>query len=187
MVENALVFASIIVGLAVSEMLFSFNRLLLARKQVRWDWVPLLLALIILMYVVLNWWMLAGMRARSLTLAAFLPSLVQLILVFLLAAAALPRQVPEAGVDLHDHYRERAPYIWTLFALSVVWMMLRSGAELVAAGAGPFRFVDNLALDAVVAGLMIWLIFSRSRPVHIGVLGLLALLLLWYWAPRVIT
>ena len=187
MVENALVFASIVIGLAVSEMLFSLNRMLLARKQVRWDWLPLLLALIILIYVVLNWWMLAGTRGRSLTLAAFLPSLVQLILVFLLAAAALPRQVPPTGVDLYDHYRERASYIWTLFALNSGWMMIRGGAALAVSGAGPLQLLDNLILDALVTGLMIWLIFSRSRRLHVAVVVMLALALPWFWAPRVIS
>ncbi len=38
--EHVIVFISIIIGLAVGDLLVSFHRLLRERRRVRWAWVP---------------------------------------------------------------------------------------------------------------------------------------------------
>ncbi len=52
--EQALVFASIILGIAVSDEIVSLNRLLRARARVRWDWPPLAIAALVLLIAVLT-------------------------------------------------------------------------------------------------------------------------------------
>lgn len=49
--EQALVFASIIIGIAVSDEIVRLNRLLRARAHVAWDWLPLALAGLVLLSV----------------------------------------------------------------------------------------------------------------------------------------
>jgi hypothetical protein len=163
MVEHALIFASIIIGLAVAEMLFSLHGLLDRRDKVRWDWLPLTIALIILLFVVLNWWIIASTRAQSLTIGEFLPYLIQLILIFLLAAAALPRTVPSEGIDLTARYENNRSYLWTLFSLSLGWgsssihwePQSRKCHDLARAGS----YASGLVLVAAVSSM----IFIKSR------------------------
>jgi hypothetical protein len=47
--EGALVFASIIVGIAVADELVSVHRLLRHRHKVGWDWAALVVALLVLL------------------------------------------------------------------------------------------------------------------------------------------
>src|ERR1044072_2671587 len=113
--EGALIFASIIIGIAVADELVSLHRLLRHRRKVRWDWAAPVVALYVLLSQVQIWWSF-GREAGALTIAAFLPMLLLLILLFLLASAVLPDEVPEEGIDLRTYYHDNGSYIWTLFA-----------------------------------------------------------------------
>jgi uncharacterized membrane protein YkvI len=88
--ENVLVFVGIIVGVAVSDQLSSLHRLLRQRTSVRWDWLLLWMAALVLLTLIQVWWSLASMPAGRVTIGAFLPGVVLLILLFLLSAASLP-------------------------------------------------------------------------------------------------
>jgi len=171
--ENVLVFVSIIVGLGVADILVSFQRLLRARKLVRWDWAALIVALLALLVLVQSWWSIAQPGAKTMTIGAFLPTLVELILLFLLASATLPDEVPSGGVDLRAYYQEQGSYIWTLFAGALAWLM---ATEIVTALprlgiAGAFALK---AEEFIVLAVMISLIFVRARWWHAIGLILLA-------------
>ena len=117
--EQALVFVSIVLGVAVAFELEHLNKLLRA-GNVKWHWAQPLFALLVLMTIMSFWWMLASSNDRGeVTLAAFLPIMWVLVLLNLLAAASLPDHVPEGGIDLAEYYQENRRYLWGLYFLIV--------------------------------------------------------------------
>ena len=169
---NVLVFVSMLIGLGVADLLLSLHRLLRARRRVRWDGLPLLVAFLVLLVIVQMWWLIAQPGAKSMTIGAFLPTLVELILLFLLAAACLPDEVPPEGMDLKAYYHENGAYIWSLFAAALGWLI---ASDVVRAfpRVGLPRALQPQFEDLTVLAVMISLIFVRNRWWH--ALGLLIL------------
>jgi hypothetical protein len=94
------------------------------RSEVRWDPLLLWVAALVLLTQVQIWWSLAGERqSGSITIGAFLPLLVLLVLLFLLAAASLPDELDLGPMDLRFYYARQSRYIWTLYALSLGWLI----------------------------------------------------------------
>ena len=175
MTESALVFASIIVGLAITNELVNLHRLLQARSRVRWDWATPALALVVLMTLVQIWWLIAQPAQGPMTIGRFLPALIELILLFLLASAVLPDEVPAEGIGLRDYYAGNRVYIWSLFAAALSWAILGKLIAVVAEGAPFLRAAATLGPDLIVLGLMISLIIVRKRWWHAAVLVVLML------------
>ena len=171
--EHALVFASIIVGVAVTDQMISLNRLLRVRRHVRWDWAAPAVALLALLTVVQVWWSIAQPSGGPVTIGQFLPTLLELILLFLLCSATLPDEVPAEGLDLRRYYSDQAPNIWTLFALALAGGFVTNQLTIAAAGKWNVSRLINNSADVVVLGLMISLIFVQRRWWH--AFGLLVL------------
>jgi hypothetical protein len=171
--EGALIFASIIVGVAVTDLLTSFHRLLRARRQVRWDIIPLWTALTVLLTLVQVWWGLAGGEDPATTIRAFVPSLAALIILFLLAAAALPDDVGPEGVDLRAFYSEQQRTIWVLYAAALAVLIARNSAFTLMSGGTWNMVVDQGLSDVIVLLIPISLAVVRARWWH--VIGLLVL------------
>lgn len=110
------------------------------------------------------WWglRLAEQARVTWTIGLFLPLLVGLLGFFLLAAAALPDEVPSEGLcDLKDYYSANRGYFWGLFAgvvllftahtITVSWLAL--------GGADParliLRYVPTLGLAVLAASLAV--------------------------------
>lgn len=127
--EYLAVFASIILGLAVGDMVQSLHRLLVAGRLVKWDWLTPAAALFILVDLIGLWWATFGWyrTATDLTVIGFFPDLLLFILYYLLAAACLPDEVSPSGLDLRAFYLHRARYFWTLSAVSMVATILFVG------------------------------------------------------------
>ncbi len=129
--EYLLALVSILIGLAVADLSGSLHRLLRARQRVRWDWLPLAAALLVMMLILEFWWIFYGI-VTSLAWTRYSALLVfaaSLVCMFLLASATLPDEVPEEGMDLTQYYRENGRYFWGLFGLFVLLMIV---VELVA-------------------------------------------------------
>jgi hypothetical protein len=117
--EFILAFASIIIGLGLSDLLLSFHRLLGAARRVKWDWLTLAFAALMIVFSVTLWWI-SWQWYHDVTrtdLAAFLPRLLFLCISFLLMAAALPDGVPENGVDLREFYWDSQVHRWSMMSL----------------------------------------------------------------------
>lgn len=160
--EHALVFASIIVGVAVSDQVMSLNRLLLARDRVRWDWAPLAVALAVVLTNLQVWWSIASPDARPVSIGGFLPTLVELVLLALLSAASLPDAGAADADDLTAYYERHARYLWTLYALALGWV---TAVGVVEAGrqAGLVAAIQQREGDLIPLAVMIGLIFIRRR------------------------
>jgi hypothetical protein len=181
--EYLLALVSILIGLAIADLSHSLHRLLRARRRVRWDWLPLAAALLVMLLILEFWWVFYGLG----TLPVFMnygPFLVlgaSLVCMFLLASAALPDQVPIEGLELATYYRENARYIWILFATFVVLMIL---VESIAAGEDvrTVGFARHTALNLLFAGLLASLAAVNNRRYHMLLVPLLLVYLLWQWS-----
>ncbi len=159
--EYILPLVSVIVGLAIADLTVSFNRLLRARNRVTWDWLTLLSAFAALLSVLDMWWMFYGVQDSTFyyTLTGFLPLAVQLILLFLINAAALPDGVPAEGINLKQFYAGNSGYLWGLFTVYffsiyvtraiTLWIEQGNLGDMVSQTFG------NLAMLALVGSLMV--------------------------------
>ena len=121
--EYLLLFASVILGLAACEIAIGVNRLLGAWERIDWDWLAPLAALLTFLKLVTQWWAWHGAvgLAAGLTFEMYLAVLAGAVLLFMMAAAALPGPVSEEGqIDLRLHYARTRRRFWILFTLHFV-------------------------------------------------------------------
>jgi len=173
--EYTSVMASIIVGLALVDILVSLNRLIRAGGSVRWHWAAPVTATLIALTVIQIWWSVYSPKDTAMTIGQFLPLLVELVLLFLLAAAALPDEIPAGGIDLRLYYDRNGPYLWSLFAASLGWATMVSATEWVLAREAPAVFVEQHMIDLFVLALFVSLIFVRRLWWHMIVLAFAAM------------
>lgn len=119
-------FVAIVIGLAVSDLLMSLHQLLRAGRRVKWDWLALSFAALMLLVTVLFWWFSFNWYdgATSATIASFLPKFLFLIITFLMIAACLPDEVPQEGIDLREFYMSSRVHLWSLVSLSLVLIVI---------------------------------------------------------------
>lgn len=166
--EHVTVFISIIVGIAVGDLLLSFHKLLRARKLVKWHWLPLAVALFMLLLTVNYWWLAFGLfdDAQRLTVALFLPTLAQFVLLFLLVAASLPDEVPAEGMDLKAWYFDNARVYWTLASLSLLLDIVIDGARGIGPGGGLADIVRVKFNSVVMLPFLLAMILVRRSWYH---------------------
>lgn len=111
--EYLLLFTAIILGLAASDLAISLHRLLNGAARMHWGLLAPLAALVAFLKIVTQWW--TWRRAEALaagfTFEMFLTLLAAVVVLFLLAACALP---DEPG-DLDAHYASVRRRYWSLF------------------------------------------------------------------------
>ena len=164
--EYVSVLASIVIGLALVDILVSTNRLIRAGPQVRWDWAAPVASVLVVLTLIQIWWGLYQPEDRPMTIGQFLPLLVELVILFLLAASALPDEVPAEGIDLKAYYHRNGPYFWGLFTAGLGWLILVGAAQFVIAGASPWPYLAQRWVDVVILGVFASLIFVRNRWWH---------------------
>jgi len=180
--EYVLGFVAIIVGLAITDLAQSLHKLLRARSRVRWHWYSFSAAFLLILLTLELWWNLSFFERSdlSVTIGIFLPWLLGLILLYLLASAALPDDVPAEGIDLKGYYFEQQRYFWLLYASLLSFFLLQrigvawhlSGIE--ALPRVLWNIIPNLVLIALIASLA----FVRKNWWHGLWLLLLPLLML---------
>jgi hypothetical protein len=183
--EYVAAFASIILALAVTDLATSMHGLLRARKRVRWDWLPLAVALLILVATVQFWWLFFEIwsSSKAFTLGGFLPDFLTLLLLFFIASAALPDEVAAEGLDLGDYYFENRTYFWSLFLLLVVSTtvtIIFHRANSATTVSDVIRWIlqsGNLTLVVISAVL----IATRKRWVHVALVLFMLAILVWQW------
>ena len=167
--EYLLAFIAVILGLAVSDLAISLHRLLSAGRRVRWDLLAPLAAVVAFLKILTQWWSWFGTAqiARGLTFEMFLGIVVATVMMFLLAAAALPDEAPHDGpIDLAAHYEAVRRRFWLLFAGETVLMIaVDIWAQIVVAHA---RFDPRTLIQPVTALIVIAVVlaFVRNRWVH---------------------
>ena len=115
--DYALGLLTILMGLALADVAFSFHRLAVRAGTIRWDGRPLVAAALVLLECVRLWfgqWTLRD-SASALTFPVYLGLFAQMLLLVLLASACLPDD-PVDDSDLGAFYERRRRYFWALFA-----------------------------------------------------------------------
>ncbi|MEQ7873108.1 hypothetical protein ABDK56_03760 [Sphingomonas sp. ASV193] len=167
--EQALVFASIIIGVAISDQVMSLHRLLRSPVPVRWHWAQPWFAAIVLMTDMMMWWAFASQPAGPVSIGAFLPKVVELILLALLTVNSLPDNVAEDGTDLADYYQRNRRYQWTLLAIALGWVFAVDLVATVRGGTALSAFLLRRSADIGVIFLLLAMgTIRRWRGVAIG-------------------
>lgn len=150
------VLLSIILGLAIAQVLQAYRGLLLSRARVKLYAPPLVWSALILVMATQLWWASFGYADHdSWDFAGFAMILLQTVLLYMMAAVILPDVPPAESVDLRDHYeRERRPF----FLISLALLVTSLGKDLVIDGHLPegANIAFHLAFGAVsIAALLI--------------------------------
>jgi hypothetical protein len=121
--EYLLLFASVILGLAVCELAIGLNRLLSAWGRIRWNTLVPLAAALTFFKLVTQWWRwhdAVGVVA-GITFEVYLALLAATALLFMMAAAVFPDgRWDDQPIDLSAHYEGVRRRYWTLFSLHFV-------------------------------------------------------------------
>jgi hypothetical protein len=172
--EYALGLFTIIMGLALADIGTCLHRLLRNFRTVAWDSRVVLIAALVLVELVRMWFAQWSVRDLPLVLTFpfYLAMFLQTLLLFLLAAAALPDDCT-ADCDLKAFYDSNRRYFWslyTLFQLSYLGLWFYFGGRMNTVG-------DATAFDwfRVTAPpcLCLLLVFVGNRWLHLLGAGLL--------------
>jgi hypothetical protein len=131
------VLISVILGLAVTQILQGFRGLVLSRTRVRIYWPVMAWAALVLLVCFQNWWSMFGMRNRhDWTFQQFAVVLLQTILIYLVAGLVFPDFFGETTVDLRASFY--AHHRW-FFSLAVASIVVSVGKDAVLDGRLPNR------------------------------------------------
>ena len=159
---------AIITGLAISDMIVSLHGLLINRRYVKWDWLPLVAAACVLLLIISTWRHLyAGLQGsvKGPPIWVFVMILTQNIGLYLAARAALPDRVHIGEpCDLRAHYDFVDRYLWSGLALSYGAFIFLGALEPILLGnlQFPSTFFHALTGLPVILALVIW----PSRKLH---------------------
>ena len=153
---------AIITGLAISDMIVSLHGLLINRRHVQWDWLPLVAAACVLLLIISTWRILyVGVQGsvKGPPIWIFVIVLTQNIGLYLAARAALPDRVTIGEpCDLRAHYDFVDRYLWSALALSYAVFIVLSALEPLLLGKMqfPITFLHALIGFPVILALAIW-------------------------------
>lgn len=170
------VLLSVILGLAIQQVLQGYRALALSRRQVTLYWPSLAWSVTILAMAVQHWWSSFGLAGHAnWTFAAFAAILVQTAGIYMMAALVLPDVAPGENVDLKAHYyRERIPFFATGLA-TISWSVAR---EWILEGRLPLP--ANLAFHLLFIVMGIAALASRGERLHQLFAGAMMILFLAY-------
>jgi hypothetical protein len=115
------VLLSVILGLAVTQILKGFRGILLSRTRIRVYWPVIAWAALILLICFQNWWSMFGLRSRhDWTFQQFGVVLLQTILIYMVAGLVFPDLFGEAIVDLKENFYAHRRWFFSLAFAMVI-------------------------------------------------------------------
>jgi hypothetical protein len=163
------VLLSIILGLAIAQVLQGYRALLLARGRIRADPAPLIWSGLVLLFAAQAWWASFGLNARqNWDFADFAVILVQMGLLYMLSALVLPDVPAEESVDLTRHF-ERHRKAFFIFLIAMLASSIVKEAVLEHRLTSPLNLAFHLLLVAIaVAGIVF---ASKKLQLALALLG----------------
>lgn len=159
-------FVTIVLAIALTDMIQSTHRLLRARRRVRWDTLTPLLAAWVFLWVLSEFFSLwLDARYEKINYFGLLSLMAVPTVAALTAYAVLPDEIPEEGLDLEQFYFENRRYLVLLLALFNV-------ADIVRIVVYAFRYDGMDEFAPWIGYLIVWtaffaclalLYFVRSR------------------------
>lgn len=183
--EYALVLISILMGLALADIVVSLHRLVRPRQPVKWDGRVIIAASLVMLEVIRMWF--AQWTGRDLAIAVtfgvYLGEFIQILLLVLLAYASLPDDLGES-CDLQEFYERNRRYFWSVFAAYqasyfVLWLTVFGGTQATVGGA-----VTPIDWARMVGPLLIYLTLTFVRLRWLDYLApalIMIFYLLRYW------
>jgi hypothetical protein len=170
------VLLSVILGLAIQQVLQGYRALALNRRRVRLYWPSLAWSVGILLMVAQHWWASFSLADHQpWSFAAFAAILIQTALIYMFAGLVLPDIPAGEGLDLRAHYyRERAAF-FGVGAATIAWSMVR---EYVLNG----RLLEpaNLAFHLLFLAMALAAAWSPNERLHKLFAALMLLLFTLY-------
>ncbi len=156
------VLLSIIIGLAITQVLQGYRGLLLARARVRLYAPTLIWSALLLVIATQSWWASFGLAGHTeWTFAGFTLLLLQTVLLYMMSALVLPDIPVDSAIDLRAHYyRERRPF----YALLVAMLATSVAKDWTIDGHLPDA--ENLAFHVVFAVFGLLGILVANRRYH---------------------
>lgn len=146
------VLISIILGLAITQILQGFRDLMQSRSRLRTYWPSLLWAIMLLLLCVQEWWAMFSWRNyQPWTFFGFSLVLAQVVATYLAAALALPDVRGDEPIDLRAYYY--ANHRW-FFAMGVLTVSISIAKDCLLSGRPPWppsNFIAQLIFIAILA------------------------------------
>ncbi len=156
------VLLSIILGLAITQILQGIGRVIQARDRIVFFWPPLVWAALLVLLSVQSWWALFGLRTREhWSFFPFLVVVLQTINLYLTTALILPEIGPGEQVDLRVAYFKQARWF---FSLSIVAVVISLAKDLVLNGSFPTP--ANTCIQLVFVGIAVSAIVIKREWYH---------------------
>ena len=170
------VLLSIILGLAITQILQGYRSLLLSRAMVQGGLLSIIWSVLLLFVVTQAWWASFALRTHTdWTFLEFGIVLLQMILIYMMAAVVLPDFKDEHAIDLADHFdRKRGVFFGFLLAAAATSL----AKDLVLDGSLPSA--ANTAFHAVLAVAAIIGILVAAHWAQLVIAGGIALGFLLY-------
>ena len=170
------VLVSVVLGLAIQQVLQGYRALALNRRHVDTYWPSLAWSVNILIMVVQNWWSLFGLvDHQEWTFADFAALLIQTAGLYMMAGLVLPDTPPGERIDLKAHYfRERTTF-FGVGLFTIAWSAVRERII-----EGEWLTGANLGFHILFGAMTCTALVSRSERVHAALAGLMTFLFLVY-------
>jgi hypothetical protein len=166
-------FVTIVLALALTNMLQSASVLIQARRRVRWDARPIVFAAIVFVALVSEFFSLwLNLSVTKVTMPRLLWLMTIPSLFAILAYSALPNNVGSEGRDLAEFFEQERRLWPILFSIITILDWLRSADIAYSSGASitqiiKFTITTVLPLMFLPAGIALSLLFfSKSRKLH---------------------
>jgi hypothetical protein len=166
------VLLSIILGLAIAQVLQGYRAILLARGRVRLSAAALVWSGLILLFATQSWWASFGLKERThWDFVAFAIILLQMVLLYMLSALIFPEIGRDERVDLVDHF-ERHRRVFFGFLIGVLAVSVLKDVILDHQLPTPVNLAFHGALVAIaVAGILLRSVRSQLTVAVIAVAG----------------
>jgi hypothetical protein len=156
------VLISIILGLAITQILQGLRGLVINRRHVAVYWPSVAWAGLLLLINVQAWWAMYGMRQKlTWTFLEFAMVLLQVIVLYMLAGLVLPDLQSSNRTNLKQHYFEQARWF---YGLAVFLLVVSVTKDVVLDGRMPK--VTNLAFHGLWASVWATGAFTTSESYH---------------------
>lgn len=156
------VLLSVILGLAITQVLQGYRALALNRRQVKLYWPSLAWSGIILAMAAQHWWASFSLAGRAeWSFAAFAAILIQTALMYMMAALVLPDIPADQPIDLKVHFYRERRVLFAVAAAAIGWSVVREVAL-----EGRLPEPANLAFHLVFIAMSLIAMLSPREPLQ---------------------